>query len=265
MPRVLTDHSCTRPESLVQCESMFVIVCLSARMLGDRTAAPPRRRWRITIAIYLWTCQNMAQSRFTVRVTRESKHIGDTCRNSWPCRHFPSGPLQALSNKLCPASRQKPKGSVPWGQDVIVSKHNRPVRMPGADPEGVVPDASYLTYRHVRIWYKPVWWCGSFTNRDLCLTGAEILDPHRHSPFATLQAPSNNLGPAIRQRPGGGPLRPRCMQTQSHCTCARRHSRLTEVCGQWLIFIAEKGGISGGLPRVWEAKILCCRNRMSLF
>ena len=62
-------------------------------------------------------CQNMAQGRFMVGTTHESRLMRDKCKNTWSRRHSPNEAPQAPSNRLSPASRQKT-----WGDGLIGSK-----------------------------------------------------------------------------------------------------------------------------------------------
>ena len=64
MPGDLAGHRFARTGGLEQRESLPVIICLSARMPGDRTAVPTQKPVANGDLSNILLCQNMAQGRF---------------------------------------------------------------------------------------------------------------------------------------------------------------------------------------------------------
>ena len=117
----------------------------------------------IYLSIYLsdiLTCQNMALGRFMVGAVPESRIMRSECKKILPCRYSVLGGTQALTYNLNPASRQIPGEAAPWDQDVIVSNHNRPARMPCNQFE---PKARCLSSIYLSIYLSDLSFCRLFS------------------------------------------------------------------------------------------------------
>ena len=93
--------------------------------------------------LFIWhipPCQNMARGCFMVGTAHESRLIRSRCKDSWLRRHSYFGVPQASSNKLSPASRQRPGETASRDQGVIVSK-----QPPGTNASGR-PLAEFLSF-----------------------------------------------------------------------------------------------------------------------
>ena len=159
-------------------------------------AAEPRLRARI-----------LTQGCFMVGVKHESKLMPSRGKSIDPVGIPLLGVLRYQSVNFVLQASEDLRAD-PWRQGVIVSKQ-LPDSNAKLQARELVANAIYLISHRVKIWHKTVLRWEPRTNRN---TYGKCKNswPRQHTPFGSSQVLINKLNLAIRQRPGGGPLRPRC-------------------------------------------------------